>query len=84
MLGCSLRALTICTAADNAVEATKHIRSVLGEYYLADDTNFLVVLWQVYQECKFVEDDGEILFYRSSLADDGSEPSKLPVLKKRA
>lgn len=49
----------------HAQEATKHIKRVLGPYYLADNTPIARALWRSYSTCQFVEDTGDIVFYRN-------------------
>ena len=48
----------------NAVEATKHLKAKLGRDYLYDDTPIAQALYRNWRECKFVEDDGEVVFYK--------------------
>jgi omega-6 fatty acid desaturase / acyl-lipid omega-6 desaturase (Delta-12 desaturase) len=49
----------------NAHLATKHIRKVLGEYYLYDSTPWPIALWNAHKYCRFVEDTGEVVFWRN-------------------
>jgi len=39
----------------HAKEATKYLRSILGEHYLRDNTPFWIALWNVSNRCRFVE-----------------------------
>ncbi|KAF9375282.1 Acyl-lipid omega-3 desaturase [Podila verticillata] len=48
----------------NAVEATKHLKAKLGEYYVVDDTPIAKALYRNWRECKFVEDEGEVAFFK--------------------
>lgn len=50
----------------NAVKATKIIRDKLGPFYLRDDTPIPLALWNSASKCKFVEDEGDIVFYKNS------------------
>jgi omega-6 fatty acid desaturase (delta-12 desaturase) len=50
----------------HAQEATEHIKRVIGEFYRKDDTPIAKALWRSYNHCKFVEDDGDIVFYKHS------------------
>jgi hypothetical protein len=43
---------------DNAGEATKYIKELLGEHYFYDDKPVLRALWDNYNSCQFVEDEG--------------------------
>lgn len=49
-----------------AQEATKRVKEVLGKYHLEDRTNFLYALWRSWNKCKFVEDEGEVLWFKKS------------------
>lgn len=42
----------------HAVEATRAIRPVLGEYYRFDDTPIVQAAWRAAKECLYVEPDG--------------------------
>jgi len=48
----------------HAKEATEHIKKILGEYYLLDETPIASAAWNVFRDCRFVEDSGRILFYQ--------------------
>jgi len=48
----------------HAQEATLAIKSVIGDYYLADPTPIPTALWRSYNLCKFIEDDEPIVFYK--------------------
>ncbi|KAI8815040.1 delta-12-fatty acid desaturase [Cladochytrium replicatum] len=48
----------------HAVEATEAVKGVLGKYYIRDDTHFFAALWRSKNNCKFVEDDGDVLWYQ--------------------
>ena len=49
----------------HAEEATVHIKRVLGAYYMHDSTSSLAALWRAYSCCQFVEDEGDIVFYKN-------------------
>ncbi|KAJ3926575.1 MAG: fatty acid desaturase-domain-containing protein [Lentinula lateritia] len=49
----------------NLPEVTKAIKPVLGEYYNYDSTGVLAALWRSFTQCVFIEDEGEILFYKN-------------------
>eukprot|EP01099_Mayorella_cantabrigiensis_P001172 TRINITY_DN1491_c0_g1_i1.p1 TRINITY_DN1491_c0_g1~~TRINITY_DN1491_c0_g1_i1.p1 ORF type:complete len:376 (+),score=46.68 TRINITY_DN1491_c0_g1_i1:43-1128(+) len=49
----------------HAIEATKHLKKILGKYYLSDDTPIVQALWKSSRECQFVEDRGDILWYKA-------------------
>jgi len=48
----------------NAREATEAMRPVLGQYHLEDKTPILNALWNSSARCRFVEDDGEVVWYQ--------------------
>ncbi|KAJ0780122.1 putative oxidoreductase [Helianthus annuus] len=43
----------------HAMEATKAIRPILGEFYQSDSTPFFVALWRESKNCLFIEPDDE-------------------------
>lgn len=51
----------------NAWEATEALKSVLGDHYMHSNDNMYYSLVNNYKECKFVEDEGSVLFYRNKL-----------------
>lgn len=51
----------------NAWEATEALKSVLGEHYQKSDDNMYTSLLNNYRDCKFVEDEGQILVYKNKL-----------------
>jgi hypothetical protein len=42
----------------NGEEATRHLKLVIGEHYRYDDKPVFKTLWDTYNACQFVEDDG--------------------------
>lgn len=51
----------------HAQEATTHLREKLGKYYLRDDTPIWPALWKAWNSCRFIEDEGDIVFYKNKL-----------------
>jgi len=49
----------------HAQEATEAFKKVLGPYYLKDDTPIGRALWRSFYCCQFVEDTGDIVFYKN-------------------
>ncbi|THU93824.1 delta-12 fatty acid desaturase [Dendrothele bispora CBS 962.96] len=49
----------------NQPEATECIKAVLKDAYNYDSTNTLRALYRSFVECEFIEDDGEIIFYKN-------------------
>ena len=48
----------------NAWKATDALKSYLGPHYHYSDENIIKSLFKNYHYCKFVEDDGDIVFYK--------------------
>ncbi|KAJ7229756.1 fatty acid desaturase-domain-containing protein [Mycena haematopus] len=44
---------------------TEHLKTVLGEHYNYDPTPSFRALYRSFTECAFVEDEGEIIFYKN-------------------
>ncbi|TBU21753.1 fatty acid desaturase-domain-containing protein [Dichomitus squalens] len=49
----------------NLAEVTEAIKPVLGDYYCYDSTPTLYALWRSFTQCTFIEDDGDILFFKN-------------------
>ncbi|KAI7888705.1 delta-12 fatty acid desaturase [Mucor mucedo] len=49
----------------HAEEATMHIKKALGKHYQCDNTPIPVALWRVWKACRFVEDDGDVVFFKN-------------------
>ncbi|PPQ65433.1 hypothetical protein CVT26_000085 [Gymnopilus dilepis] len=45
-------------------EATQYIKEALGEHYLSHEEYWIPNLWRSFMDCQFVEDEGDILFYK--------------------
>ncbi|CAG8725115.1 12174_t:CDS:2, partial [Dentiscutata heterogama] len=43
----------------HAEEATIYLKKVLGSYYIFDNTPIFKALWRSYNQCRFIEDEGE-------------------------
>ncbi|KZT74047.1 hypothetical protein DAEQUDRAFT_682821 [Daedalea quercina L-15889] len=48
----------------NGAEATQHLKAFIGDHYRYSDKPAFRALWETYTNCQFVEDEGDILFYR--------------------
>ena len=48
----------------HAVEATKHLKKALGEYYYKDDTSIFKAFWLTQKYCRYVDNVGDILWYK--------------------
>ncbi|KAI9270175.1 delta-12 fatty acid desaturase [Helicostylum pulchrum] len=49
----------------HAEEATIHIKKALGKHYQSDDTPIATALWNNWKSCRFVEDEGDVVFYKN-------------------
>jgi omega-6 fatty acid desaturase (delta-12 desaturase) len=49
----------------HAQEATAAIKSVIGKYHMKDDTPIAKALWRSFLACQFIEDDGDVVFYKN-------------------
>ncbi|KAF9475735.1 hypothetical protein BDN70DRAFT_221382 [Pholiota conissans] len=49
----------------NGPEITKAVRSVLGDSYNYDSTPTFYALYRSFTQCLFIEDEGEIIFYKN-------------------
>ncbi|KAJ7454201.1 fatty acid desaturase-domain-containing protein [Mycena latifolia] len=49
----------------NLPEVTEAIKPVLGDYYNYDDTPALIALWRAFTRCTFVEDHGDVVFFKN-------------------
>ncbi|KAF8887319.1 hypothetical protein BD779DRAFT_1662529 [Infundibulicybe gibba] len=45
-------------------EATQHLKAFIGDHYVTSDAPAFKALWENYNKCQFVEDEGDVLFYR--------------------
>jgi len=51
----------------HSIEATESMTSILGKYYLKDETPFFKALWRVAQSCQCVDDTGDVVFYKKKV-----------------
>ncbi|THU84748.1 linoleoyl phosphatidylcholine delta-12 acetylenase [Dendrothele bispora CBS 962.96] len=45
-------------------EATQHLKAFIGDHYVSSDEPVFKALWDNYNNCQFVENEGDVLFYR--------------------
>mmetsp|Transcript_4256 Transcript_4256/g.16053 ORF Transcript_4256/g.16053 Transcript_4256/m.16053 type:complete len:407 (-) Transcript_4256:178-1398(-) len=60
----------------HAAEATEALKQVCGEYYLEDDTNFFLALWNNYRDCVSLtpeKDNGNVLWWKDLAANGRSK-----------
>mmetsp|Transcript_18654 Transcript_18654/g.59426 ORF Transcript_18654/g.59426 Transcript_18654/m.59426 type:complete len:404 (-) Transcript_18654:160-1371(-) len=48
-------------------EATKAMLPILGKYYMRDTTPIPMALWRAWTQCKYVEDEGDVVMYKRRL-----------------
>ena len=48
-------------------EGGRALKEFLGEHYTSTDENMFVSLWKNWQTCRYVDDDGDVVFYRDAL-----------------
>ena len=48
--------------ADHGAEATKHLQAFVGEHYHYSEKSVFRALWDNYNDCQFVEDEGAYNF----------------------
>ncbi|KAK0443604.1 fatty acid desaturase-domain-containing protein [Armillaria borealis] len=49
----------------NGEEATQHLKAFIGEHYNFSDKPVFRSLWDNYNGCQFVDNDGDIVFYKN-------------------
>ncbi|KAI0353746.1 linoleoyl phosphatidylcholine delta-12 acetylenase [Trametes cingulata] len=49
----------------NGEEATKYLREAIGPYYLRSGKPVFEALWDSYNFCQFVDDEGDVVYYRN-------------------
>lgn len=50
----------------HAWDATRALKAKLGSHYHHSDENPWKSLWKCYNECRFVEDEGDVVFFKNS------------------
>lgn len=48
----------------HGAEATRHLQAFIGKHYVRYDTPVFQALWRTYNDCQFVDNEGDVLFYR--------------------
>ncbi|KAG9127541.1 hypothetical protein FRC07_012557 [Ceratobasidium sp. 392] len=49
----------------HGAEATQHLAALLGDHYMRSSEPVFQALWNTYNECQFVDDEGDVVFYRN-------------------
>jgi len=50
----------------HAWDATEALKTKLGEHYCSTDENYWYSLWKSFRQCRFVEDEGDVVFYKNA------------------
>ncbi|KAF8909566.1 hypothetical protein CPB85DRAFT_1376244 [Mucidula mucida] len=51
--------------SDNQPQVTERIKQVLGEHYNDDSTPIFYALYRSFNECRYVDSDGDVVMYRN-------------------
>ncbi|SCV72313.1 BQ2448_3850 [Microbotryum intermedium] len=51
----------------HAWEATEALKEFLGEHYQSTNENMFVSLWKNFRTCRYVDDEGDVVFFRDAL-----------------
>ncbi|KAG9222241.1 hypothetical protein CCMSSC00406_0006538 [Pleurotus cornucopiae] len=62
----------------NGPEATAYLKAFIGEHYRYSDKPVFQALWESYNRCQFVEDTGDVLFYRDKAGRAVMKPAGKP------
>lgn len=62
---------------DHGAEATQHLAAFLGDHYMRSSEPVFQALWNTYNECQFVDDEGMYLIYKYSFVPDLTETPPL-------
>jgi len=63
-------------------EATDYLKLIIGEHYNWSDKPMFKALWTNYNDCQFVEDEGDVVFYRNKKGEAVLRPAD-PHFKKK-
>ncbi|KAF4576273.1 hypothetical protein EYR36_001129 [Pleurotus pulmonarius] len=66
----------------NGPEATAYLKDFIGEHYHYSDKPVFKALWESYNRCQFVEDEGDVLFYRDKTGRAVMKPAEKYSVKK--
>ncbi|KAL0563636.1 hypothetical protein V5O48_012443 [Marasmius crinis-equi] len=61
----------------NQPEVTTHIRKVLKDDYNFDSTNTFRALYRTFTECEFIENEGDVVFYKNKEGKAAREVAEL-------
>ncbi|KAF7357084.1 Delta(12) fatty acid desaturase [Mycena sanguinolenta] len=60
-------------------EATQYLKEFIGPHYAWSDKPIFPALWDSYNRCQFVEDHGNVLFYRDKRGRAVRRPAEKPT-----
>ncbi|KAM6499136.1 linoleoyl phosphatidylcholine delta-12 acetylenase [Amanita muscaria] len=58
-------------------EATQYLKDFIGEHYMYSDKPVFQALWDNYNNCQFVDNQGDVLFYRDKKGRQTRRPANL-------
>ena len=50
----------------NAWKATDALKEFLGPHYQVRDTNFILDLWRVFRDCRFIDEGLDVVFFKNA------------------
>ncbi|CAK5282171.1 unnamed protein product [Mycena citricolor] len=62
----------------NQPEVTKRIKAVLGEHYNEDGTNTFYALYRSFTNCRYIEDEGDVVMYSNGKGETTREVVQNP------
>ncbi|KAI9624957.1 hypothetical protein H4Q26_016524 [Puccinia striiformis f. sp. tritici PST-130] len=51
---------------DRNIHGTDALKAKLGHHYSSTDENYWYSLWKCFRQCRFVEDEGDVVFYKDA------------------
>jgi omega-6 fatty acid desaturase (delta-12 desaturase) len=64
---CSVFVVLIRIFTDHGAEATQYLSAFLGDHYMRSSEPVFQALWNTYNECQFVEDEG--VYFKVNMED---------------
>lgn len=58
-LHCCFEETLTNSSTDHGPEATQHLKAFIGDHYVSSDAPAFKALWENYNKCQFVEDEGK-------------------------
>ena len=59
----NVRFVCLLYPADHGHQATQYLKAFIGDHYAYSDENEFKALWNNYNKCQFVENDGNYFLY---------------------